>query len=218
MSPGDTLTLGTGKLKERVKVAAVGTIGANGTGVDLATALQFDHVSGIDVSDVGTGISFSPATKFPHVSGEAVQALGSGIAFDRPLTRNHPYGAAVVNSLSTADGYQGPAPNQWFGAPLSARAGSIALMDAGGRVVVDAIVYGSQQSSSSANGSITSPEIAVLEADQGNGGCIVVMPGPANGRGGAPATTPGAIRRSVGRFPDGRDADTLCTDFRIQPM
>ena len=218
MSVGDTLTLGTGKLKELVKVAAVGTIGANGTGIDLATALRFDHVSGIDVSDVGTGISFSPATKFPHVSGEAVQALGSGITFDRPLTRNHAYGVAVVNSLHTAEGYQGPPPNQWFGAPLSARAGSIALMDAGGRVVVDAIVYGSQQSSSSANGSITSPEIAVLEADQGKGGCIVVVPVPANGRGGGPAPTPGATSRSVGRFPDGRDADSLCTDFRIQPM
>jgi hypothetical protein len=213
-----SLTLGTGRLKELVKVAAVGTFGANGTGVDLATVLRFDHVSGIDVSDVGTGISFSPATKFSHVSGEAVQALGSGITFDRPLTRNHAYGVAVVNSLHTAEGYQGPPPNQWFGAPLSARAGSVALMDAGGRVIVDAIVYGSQQSSSSANGSITSPEIAVLEADQGEGGCIVVVPAPANGRGGGPAPTPGVISRSVGRFPDGRDADSLCTDFRIQPM
>jgi hypothetical protein len=90
-------------------------------------------------------------------------------------------------------------------------------MDAGGRVV-DAIVYGSQQSSSSANGSITSPEIAVLEADQGRGGCIVVMPVPANGRGGGPAPTQSAAGRSVGRFPDGRDADSLCTDFRIQPV
>ena len=128
------------------------------------------------------------------------------------------YGAAVVNSVHTGEGYSGPPPNQWFGTPLSARAGSIALMDAGGRVVVDAIVYGSQQSSSSANGSITSPEIAVLEADQGKGGCIVVVPVTANGRGGGPAPTQSAAGRSVGRFPDGHDADSLCTDFRIQPV
>ena len=108
-------------------------------------------MSGVDVSDVGTGISFSPATKFPHVSGDAVQALGSGITLDSPLAKGHAYGAAVVNPLATTVGYQGPpAPNQWFGGALSASAGSIALLDASGEVVVDAMVYGSQQSNSSA--------------------------------------------------------------------
>jgi hypothetical protein len=68
------------------------------------------------------------------------------------------------------------------------------------------MVYGSQQSSSSANGYITSPEIATLEADQGKGGCIVVLPNAAGGTG-----------RSRGRFPNGFDADSLCTDFVVQP-
>jgi hypothetical protein len=164
-------------------------------------------MSGVDVSDVGTGISFSPATKFPHVSGDAVQALGSGITLDRPLAKGHAYGAPVVNPLATTVGYQGPpAPDQWFGGALSTRAGSIALMDVSGVVVVDAMVYGSQQSSSSANGTITSPEIATLEADQGKGGCIVVVPGAAGGAG-----------RSRGRFPNGFDADSLCQDFLLQP-
>jgi hypothetical protein len=113
-------------------------------------------------------------------------------------------------------GYQGPqAPNQWFGGVLSARAGSIALLDASGMVVVDAMVYGSQQSNSSGNGTIASPELATLEADQGKGGCIVVVPSAARGFGptGAAAT---ATNRSVGRFPDGADADSLCTDFLLQ--
>jgi hypothetical protein len=79
-------------------------------------------------------------------------------------------------------------------------------VDAGGVVVVDAMVYGSQQSSSSANGTITSPEIATLEADQGQGGCIVVLPSATGGAG-----------RSRGRFPDGNDRDSLCTDFLTQP-
>ncbi len=106
-----------------------------------------------------------------------MQALGSGITLDSPLVKGHAYGAAVVNPLATTVGYQGPpAPNQWFGGALSASAGSIALMDASGVVVVDAMVYGSQQSSSSGNGTIASPEIATLEADQGQGGCIVVVP------------------------------------------
>jgi hypothetical protein len=87
-------------------------------------------------------------------------------------------------------------------------------MDASGKLVVDAIVYGSQQSNSSANGSITSPELATLEGDQGKGGCIAIVPA-AGGRGAAAAAV--VVNRSLGRFPDGRDADSLCTDFRMQP-
>nr|BFE60892.1 hypothetical protein GCM10020063_054180 [Dactylosporangium thailandense] len=203
MTVGDSLTVDTGASKEVVTVTAVGTAGANGTGVDLAAPLRFAHASGVDVSDPGTGISFSPATSLPHVSGASVQALGSGIALDSPLAHGHPTGAAVVNPLVTTAGYQGaPAPDQWFGGALSTSAGSIALRDATGAVVVDAIVYGSQQSSSSGNGTITSPEIAVMEADQGGGGCIAVVAGSGAGAG-----------RSNARWPNGSDADSLCHDF-----
>jgi non-reducing end alpha-L-arabinofuranosidase len=123
MTAGNTLTVGTGARKELVRVGSVGSAGADGTGIDLTTPLRFGHMAGIDVSDVGTGISFSPATRFPHVSGDAVQALGSGLTLDRPLANSHAYGAAVVNPLAATAGYQGPpAPNQWFGGVLSARA------------------------------------------------------------------------------------------------
>jgi hypothetical protein len=136
-----------------------------------------------------------------------VQALGSGITLDSPLAKSHVYLAPVVDVSATAVGYQGPpAPNEWFGGLLSARAGSIALMDASGVVMVDAMVYGSQQSNSSGNGTITSPEIATLEGDQGKGGCIVVVPAATSGAGG-----------SRGRFPDGADTDSNCTDFLLQP-
>jgi hypothetical protein len=213
ITPGDTLTLDTGTRKELVKVT---TAGASGTGVSLSTPLRFGHMAGIDVSCPGTGISFSPATKFPHRSGDAVQALGSGILLDRPLSKGHAYGAPVINTLATTAGYQGPpAPNQWFGATLSSRAGLIALMDPSGAVVVDAIVYGSQQSSSSANGTITSPEIATLEGDQGGGGCIAVV--PTAGRGGGPAARADGANRSLGRFPDGADTDSNCNDLLLQP-
>jgi hypothetical protein len=203
MTVGDTLTVDTGGRKELVTVTSVGTTGANGTGVELANPLRSDHMSGVDVSDPGTGISFSPATRFPHVSGDAVQALGSGITLDRPLGNGHAYGAAVVDPEASTVGYEGsPAPNQWFGGTLSVSAGSIALLDASGVVVVDAMVYGSQQSSSSGNGTIASPELAVLEADQGGGGCIAVVAGSASGQG-----------RSNARWPDGTDNDSLCHDF-----
>ena len=217
MTAGDTLTIGTGGRKELVKISSVGAAGASATDVALTAPLKSDHAAGVDVSDVGTGISFSPATRFSHVSGDAVQPLGSGITLDRPLLKSHAYGAAVINALDKTAGYQGtPPPRQWFGGTLSPRAGSIALMDASGVVVVDAVVYGSRQSSSSANGTITSPELATLEGEQGKGGCIAVVPIPARGAGPAPATV-GMTNRSVGRYPDGADTDSNCSDFALQP-
>jgi non-reducing end alpha-L-arabinofuranosidase len=206
MTVADALTIGAGALKEVATIAKVGASAAGGTSLELKAALTFDHRSGADVSDPGTGIEFAPATRFAHVSGDAVQALGSGLTLDRPLAKGHPYGAPVANARVAAGGYQGtPAPQQWFGGPLSTRAGSIALMDASGQAVVDAMVYGSQQSNSSANGTIASPELATLEGDQGGGGCIVVVPAAAGGAG-----------VSRGRFPDGADADSNCTDFLLQ--
>jgi len=221
LTVGDVLTLGTGARMEKIKVAAIGTPGAAGTGVTLAAPLKFDNIVGVDVAGPGTGVSFAPATKFAHTSGDAVQALGSGITLARPLSRAHAYGAPVINGAGKDQGYQGKAPDQWFGGELSIRGGSVALTDASGKLVVDAIVYGSQQSNSSANGVITSPELATLEGVQDGGGCIAVIPGAGSGPG-APAAAvaaaaPGAPNLSVGRFPDGHDTDNLCRDFAVQP-
>jgi non-reducing end alpha-L-arabinofuranosidase len=235
---GNTLTVGAGGRKELVTVKNIerpapggnaaaaapgrgGAMGGRGGGVpatiELTAPLKFAHLATVDVSDVGTGITFTPATKFPHLSGDAVQALGAGVTLDQPLDNPHEYGAAVVNGQAVTAGYQGPpAPQQWFGGALSPRAGSIALLDPTGKIVVDAIVYGSQQSNSSGNGTITSPELATLEGEQHQGGCIAVVPQPPRGgRGGAPAA-PAGPGRSVARTSDGADADNLCTDFRLQ--
>lgn len=218
---GDALTVGTGARRDDVKVASVGAAYGDGTPVTLTAPLKFGNMQGVDVAGPGTGISFTPATRYAHTSGEAVQALGSGVTLDRALGRAHPLGAPVVNAAARNDGYQGPAPNQWFGGTLSIRGGSIALTDPSGKVVADAIAYGSQQSNSSASGAVTSPELATLEGEQGGGGCIAVIPGAGSGPS-APATAlaasaPGAPNRSVGRFPDGRDTDSLCRDFVVQP-
>jgi len=205
ISPADTLTISTGARKEIVKVAKVGSAGANGTGVELVAPLRLNHATGVDVSDPGTGISFKPATHNVHLSADALQPLGSGITLDRPLTRSHSYGAPVTGASASETGYQGPSPNQWFGDTLSAAAGSLALLDASGSAVVDAMVYGSQQSNSSANGTIASPELATLEGDQGKGGCIAVVSRLVGGTG-----------FSLGRYPDGMDTDSNCSDFHVQ--
>jgi hypothetical protein len=205
--PGDIFTIDTGQRKEIVSVTVVAR-GTKWTKISLAHPLKFDHRLGIDASDRGTGISFSPATHFAHASGDAVRPLGSGIVLDRPLQHAHPEGAPVLTSGQSEAGHKRqPIPNEWFGTPLSPLAGSIALMDASNTLVVDAIVYGSRQSNSSARGAITSPDLAVLEGDQGGGGCIVVVP--------ASSQAPGAI---VARSPDGVDTGSICTDFRTQAV
>lgn len=221
LSAGDTLTIGTGQRMERAVVAAVGTAGPDGTGVTLTAPLSLPHTAGVDVWGRGTGISFTPATRFAHRSGDAVQALGSGVALDRPLAVAHAYGAPVRFSGVAHEGYQGPAPQAWFGSTLFITGGAVALTDPTGAVVMDAVVYGSQQSNSSASGYITRPDLATLEGVQHQGGCMAIVPGagsgPATAAIAAAAAAPGAPNRSLGRFPDGHDTDSLCDDFLVQP-
>ena len=234
MTVGDVLTINTGTRKELVKIKRILKVGkppvrsefgqpiqavsiGEAGEVELERPLRLTHMAGVDVSDTGTGISFLPATRYAHKSGDAIQALGSGITIESALSKHHKVGAPVLGKQITSVGYQGEvAPNLWYGAPLSVSAGSIALMDKSRKVVVDALVYGSQQSNSSANGTIASPEIATLEGVQSQGGRIVVVPGVSR-RGFSPiGSTTNQINISIGRFPDGADSDDNFSDFRLQ--
>jgi hypothetical protein len=213
ISAGDRIRLdidSVGHGIEWVTVTAVGTAGATGTGLTIAEKLKFDHASNMPFSDRGTGITFSPATAFPHSSNEPVQALGTGITLDKPLTNDHPIDAVVRDAKVTAAGYQGPTPpNQWFGGPaLSPNAGSIVLRDAGG-LVVDSLNFGGLVDPWAAEG---------YQGVSGTGqsGCRAPFPG-VGGRGGGPGGAPAfGVNRSAGRFPDGADADSNCTDFLTQ--
>jgi hypothetical protein len=218
---GDKLIVGTPANRDTVTITAVGSLGPAGagidftpalahahptgepavdpgTGLDLAAPLRFHHSANLPFSVRGTGITFTPATAFAHSSNEPVQPLGGGIKLDRPLARTHATDAIVRDSAVTAAGYQGtPAPNQWFGGPaLSPAAGSMVLRDAAG-LVVDSLNYGLLVDPWAAEG---------YQAASGTGqsGCRVTSPGP-------------AINRSAGRFPDGSDTDSNCTDFQLQP-
>ncbi len=223
MTTGDTLTINTGARVEYAVVKNVisvvqaplrGRFNGDPGEVELVSPLQKDHMLAVDVASPGTGITFSPATRFAHKSGDAVQALGSGVTLQDALSKNHDTGAPVVLPGNTTVGYQGAVQaDQWYGLPMSTFAGSVSLIDATGEVVIDAIVYGSQQGNSSARGTIASPEVATLEGDQSQGGCIVAVPG----------TTHGSFNviydptiRSLGRFPDGSDSDSNCEDFKSQ--
>jgi non-reducing end alpha-L-arabinofuranosidase len=228
---GEKLTVGTPANKEVVTVTAVGGTGgpggfdititpalarahiiregvvAPGTGLDLTAPLKFNHAANLPFSARGTGISFQPATAFAHSSNEPVQPLGTGIHIDSPLAQAHAIDAGVRDAQVTTAGYQGiPAPNQWFGGPvLSPAAGAMVLRDAAG-LVVDSLNYGLLVDPWAAEG-----YQGVSGAMQG--GCRVISPGAAGGFG----SVAGAPNRSAGRFPDGADTDSNCTDFVTPP-
>jgi len=200
ISVGDKLNLdidSVGHGVETVTVTNVGSSGAGGTGLTLAAPLTFDHASNMPFSDWGTGIGFTPATTAAHVSNEPVQALGTGIALDRPLAQAHQVNAAVRDAAVTSAGYQGPpAPDQWFGGPaFSTSAGSLVLRDASGDVS-DSLNYGLLVEPWAAEG-------YQLASGAGASGCKSAVP-----------SSSGALGRSMGRYPDGADDDSNCTDFR----
>ena len=212
LAPGQELTVDTGNRKEvviikEVLVAARKRIRQFGEPtppappkqglVELTEPLQQDHAEGVDVSCPGTGVRFTPATRFAHESGDALQ----------------PFTAAPEGVYASGQ----PEEGLTFRYALSPSAGSIALVDPASGVIFDALVYGSQQSNSSANGTITSPELAVLEGDQHGGGCLAAVPQPRPAW--LLARMPNAPQQTVCliRWPDGADTDMLCDDFRLAP-
>ena len=177
----------------------------------MATPLKFNHASNDPFSVRGTGISFQPASAFPHSSNEPLQPLGTGITLDRPLDNDHEINAGVRDGTVTTAGYQGtPKPNQWFGGPAVANAGSMVLRDAAGRVV-DSLNYGGIVDPWASEG---------YQAVSGSrrSGCSVPAPGGRGGRGRGGAAGGGAppASRSASRITDGADTGSNCGDFRLQ--
>ena len=82
---------------------------------------------------------------------------------------------SVRDAAVTTAGYQGPpAPNQWFGGPALANAGTIVLRDAAG-LVVDSLNYGGLVDPWAAEG-------YQAESGAGRGGCSVPSPVLGGGR------------------------------------
>jgi hypothetical protein len=231
---GDKMTVGTPANHEIVTVTAVGApdstgmsvsftpalakphldrefVVAHGTGLDLAASLKFNHAANLPFSVRGTGITFTPETSVAHASNEPVLPLGTGITLDSPLAKDHGIDAVVQDAAVKTSGYQGPAPNQWFGGPaLSPMAGTMVLRDAAG-LVVDSLNYGLLVDPWASEGYHG-------KSGAGEGGCRVATPGPGRGGfggfGGPSGNTP---HKSAGRFPDGHDTDSNCDDFLLQP-
>jgi hypothetical protein len=229
ISVGDKIRLdidSTGHGIETVTVKSVGTASARstfngplksnedpGTGLELTAPLKFHHSSNMPFSVRGTGISFTPAAAHAHSSNEPVLPLGSGVTLDKPLAKSHPVDDVVRDATVTTAGYQGTAePNQWFGGPaLSPSAGAMVLRDASG-LVVDSLNYGLLADPWASEGYHG-------KSGAGEGGCRAPAPGM-GGRGfGPPGAAAPAVptpHRSAGRFPDGADSDSNCSDFLVQ--
>jgi len=182
----------------------------SGTGLELEAPLKFAHSSNMPFSVRGTGISFEPATAFDHSSNEPVLPLCFSIVLDQALTGNHDIDAVVNDPKVTTAGYQGTnVPDRWFGGPaLSSSAGNMMLRDAVGNVV-DGLNYGGLVDPWAAEG-------YQAKSGAGENGCFV--PSPVAGRGfrwWLPQTN-SLPNKSAGRYPDGSDTDSNCSDFRIQ--
>ena len=216
LEPGSLLKIDTGDRLEEVTVASIvkaSTLPAGrriGQGrpddagiIALKEPLKAGHIAKVDAWCTGTGITFSPAFRSTHMSGDAIQPLGMPYTISPALESDVRVMDPVLKDKPQFD--------QYYGYSLSETAGSIALIDAETGVVIDAVVYGSQQSSSSANGTIASPELAVLEGDQSGGGSIAVVPQAPRRFG---SREPLLAPRSLVRFPDGNDTDNLSRDFR----
>jgi non-reducing end alpha-L-arabinofuranosidase len=241
----DRITVGTPASQEDVTVTAVGSQGPDdtafdfapalakphvagewvvspGTGLDLAAPLRFNHAANLPFSDRGTGVSFQPATALAHSSNEPVQALGTGITLDRPLDYDHGIHEVVRDAAVKTAGYQGtPVPNQWFGGPelttkslqfghsITVEEGSMVLRDASG-VVVDSLNYGG----------LVDPWAAVGDQAASGArlsGCYVPAPGSEFDPW-STVVAPFATNSSAGRFPDGADTDSNCSDFLTQAV
>jgi len=187
LKPGSVITISTGQRIEKATVKSVTKVQTAPRPhivgipdpprepgiIELTEPLKSSHMKGVDVSCDGEGITLVSPTKFYHESGDAVQA--------------------DPKQTLCQDGMH-------LGYAVSPRAGAIALYYKG--VLIDGVTYGSKQSNSSGNGTICRPDIATLEGDQEQGGCLAEVPSSFFSQ--APA---------IVRFPDGKDVDKLCSDF-----
>ena len=123
---GDTIAIGSGANQETRVIQSVGTAGATGSGLTLATPLSIIHALNTPVLDLskpgtglsvapaltgahdalatvaspGTGIAFAPALATSHAAGTTARGLGSGITFAPALTGAHAAGAGVASTGS----------------------------------------------------------------------------------------------------------------------
>ncbi|MBP5646206.1 MAG: lamin tail domain-containing protein [Bacteroidaceae bacterium] len=192
LSEGMEITISTGQRKEVRKITKV---------IKVSEAPQ-PRRFGQQAQPYEPGVvEIDKPLTIDQIAGVDVWAFGTGIEFTPALRYDHMSGDAISAPFVK------PANDGSYSYTYSTRAGAIALYH--GDVPVDAVIYGSKQSNSSANGTICRPDLAVLEGEQTQGGCLAEVPqirmprGMNQGQASAPTY-------SLVRMPDGNDRDALC--------
>jgi hypothetical protein len=132
LTVGDKFIVDTGANLESAKIASIGTAGATGTGVTLATPLTLAHASGVTSRDAGTGVTLAAPLTLAHATGVAARDLGLGITLTAPLTKVHASGVAtrdagtgitltapLTKAHATGDAANTPGTGLTLSAPLS---------------------------------------------------------------------------------------------------
>ena len=192
LSEGMEITIGTGQRKEVRKV----------TNVIRKTQAPAPRRFGQQSQPQEPGVvEIDKPLSIDQIAGVDVWAFGTGIEFTPALRYDHMSGDAISAPLVNT------ANDGSYSYTYSTRAGAIALYH--GDVPVDAVIYGSKQSNSSANGTICRPDLAVLEGEQTQGGCMAEVPQVRMPRG-MNQVQASAPTYSLVRLPDGNDRDALC--------
>ena len=192
LTEGLEITIGTGQRKEVRKVTKVVKVSEAPAPRRFGQQSQ-PHEPGVVEID-------KPLT-IDQIAGIDVWAFGTGIEFTPALKYDHMSGDAISGPAVPM------AQDGSYSYTYSTRAGAIALYH--GDVLIDAVIYGSKQSNSSANGTIARPDLAVLEGEQTQGGCLAEVPQMRMPRGMNQGAT-SAPSYSLVRLPDGNDNDALC--------
>jgi hypothetical protein len=87
---GQDLVVGVGATQETATVTGVGTAGADGTGVTVATPLKMDHLILMLIRGTGTGVTLTAPLSGDHASGSTTRGQGTGITVADPIKVAHP--------------------------------------------------------------------------------------------------------------------------------
>ena len=87
---GDKITIGTPANRQKVTISSVGTNGPRGAGIEFTPALEQAHIGDEGVVEPGTGLELASPLEFNHAANLPFSDRGTGISFE-PATEICPH-------------------------------------------------------------------------------------------------------------------------------
>ena len=221
ISAGDKIQLDIDSVGHGIETVTVRSVGTQrrdaaapedpGTGLDLAAPLKFNHSANIPFSDRGTG---SPSSRRRPLPTRATSPFSRSAPASRwtspwPATMRSMRWSATPRSRRPATRGR-RSPTSGSGVPPSRPAPATWCC-------VTPPAWSSTASTTAASSTHGPRRVTRQPPEPGQSGCYV--PAPGAGRGGSAASAApaaGGPNRSAGRFPDGLDTDSNCSDFLLQ--